>query len=86
MYYLLDIEFFIYNILNLLIVVFRSFISLLIVFPYLFIIFVYLAASHLNCYEAYGMLLPQPGIEPSSHALQGGFLTTGPSEKSLFVF
>ena len=84
--YLLEVEFFIYNILSLLIVLFRSFISLLIVFPYLFIIFVFLSASHLNFCDACGMLLPRPGIEPSSHTLQGELLTTGPPEKSLFVF
>ena len=40
-------------------------------------------ALRLSCSEAYGILLPQPGIEPASPALQGGFLTTGPSGKSL---
>ena len=36
---------------------------------------------------ACGILIPQPGIKPTSPALQGGFLTTGPlgkSQKSLF--
>lgn len=31
------------------------------------------------------MLLPRPGIEPSSHTLQGELLTTGPPEKSLHL-
>ena len=30
---------------------------------------------------ACGILVPQPGIEPTSPALEGGFLTTGPPEK-----
>ena len=29
----------------------------------------------------HGILVPQPGIEPTSPALEGGFLTTGPPEK-----
>ena len=37
----------------------------------------------LNCLAAPGILVPQPGTEPMSSALQGGFLTTGPPEKSL---
>ena len=32
--------------------------------------------------EAGGILVPQPGIGPTSPALEGGFLTTGPPEKS----
>ena len=31
---------------------------------------------------ACGILVPQPGIEPTSPALEGGFLTTGPPGKS----
>ena len=31
---------------------------------------------------ACGLLTPQPGIEPTSPALQGGFLITGPPGKS----
>ena len=42
-----------------------------------------LAALRLSCSEAYGILLPQSGIKPASPALQGGFLTTGPSGTSL---
>ena len=37
----------------------------------------------LNCPTACGILVPQPGIEPTSPALQGGFLTTGPPGKFL---
>ena len=37
----------------------------------------------LSCTEAYGILVPGPGIEPMSSALAGRFLTTGPPEKSL---
>ena len=31
---------------------------------------------------AYGILVPPPGMEPVSPALEGGFLTTGSSGKS----
>ena len=34
---------------------------------------------------AYGILVPRAGIEPTSFALQGGFLTTGPPRESLLV-
>ena len=36
----------------------------------------------LNCSEPHGILVPGPGIEPMSPALQGRFLSTGLSEKS----
>ena len=36
----------------------------------------------LSCSVASGSLVPEPGIEPSSSALEGRFLTTGPSGKS----
>ena len=39
-------------------------------------------AGGLSCSMAYGFLFPQPSIEPMAPALQGGFLTTGPPEKS----
>jgi len=32
---------------------------------------------------ARGILIPRPGIEPTSVALEGELLTTGPAEKSL---
>ena len=34
-------------------------------------------------HKACGILLPQPGIEPTLPALQGGVLTAGPPGKSL---
>ena len=40
----------------------------------------------LSCSAACGILLPHPGIEPMSPALQGRFLTTGPQEKSFLLF
>ena len=40
----------------------------------------------LSCPVACGILVPRPGIEPTSLALEGGFLTTGPPGKSLFLF
>ena len=36
--------------------------------------------------KASGILVPWPGIEPPSPALEGGVLTTGPLDKSPFVF
>ena len=43
---------------------------------------VFLGVAHgLNCSAACGILVPPPGIEPESPALQGGFLTTGPPGK-----
>ena len=47
------------------------------------------AVHRLSCPTACGILVPRPGIEPESPALEGGFLTTGPPKKSLqgpFVF
>ena len=41
------------------------------------------AAYQFSCSVACGILVPQPGIEPMSPALQGRFLTTGPPGKSL---
>ena len=40
----------------------------------------------LCCSAAYGMLVPWPGIKPTSPALQGGFLTTGPPGRSLGTY
>ena len=41
----------------------------------------------LSCSHTCRILVPWPGIEPTSLALQGGFLTTGPPGKSpLFFF
>ena len=36
-----------------------------------------------SCPTVYGILVPQPGLEPVSPALEGGFSTTGPPGKSL---
>ena len=41
-------------------------------------------ARGLSCFTAYGILVSQPGFEPMSSALQGGFLTTGPPGESLW--
>ena len=41
------------------------------------------AVCRLSCLVACGILVPRPGIEPESPALEGGFLTTGPPGKSL---
>ena len=35
-----------------------------------------------SCSMVCGIVVPQPGIKPTSPALQGGFLTTGPQRKS----
>ena len=40
-------------------------------------------ARRLSCPTACGILVPWPGIEPASTALQDGFLTTGPPGKPL---
>ena len=37
----------------------------------------------LSCPTAYGILVPRPGIELTSPALEGGFSTIGPPGKSL---
>ena len=42
------------------------------------------AAHRLGFSEESGILVPQPGIELASPALQGRFLTTRPPGKSLF--
>ena len=40
-----------------------------------------------TCFVTCEILVPYPGIEPVSPALQGGFITTGPPGKSLcFIF
>ena len=39
----------------------------------------------LSCPAACGILVPRPGIEPMSPALEGRFLTTGPPGKSLQI-
>ena len=44
------------------------------------------AVCGLSCPVACGILVPQPGIEPGSPALQGRFLTTGPLLKSLVLY
>ena len=43
---------------------------------------VFMAASRLSCPAACGILVPRPGMEPTFPAREGGFLTTGPQEKS----
>ena len=46
------------------------------------VLFIYLGL------KACSVLAPQPGIEPTSPTLEGGFLTTGPQENpqaSLFI-
>ena len=42
-------------------------------------------ACGLSCPVACRILVPQPGIEPASPALEGGFFTTGPPGKSLSI-
>ena len=39
-------------------------------------------ARGLSCPTACGILVPRPGIEPASPALEGGFFTTGPPGNS----
>ena len=40
------------------------------------------AVHGLSCLMASGVLVPGPGIEPVSSALEDGFLTTGPPSNS----
>ena len=40
----------------------------------------------LSCPTAHGILIPRPEVKPTPPALEGGFLTTGPSVKSLKAF
>ena len=42
------------------------------------------AVPGLRCPEACGILVPQPGIEPVSPALEGQFLTPGSPGKCLY--
>ena len=44
---------------------------------------IYMVTHGFSCPAAYGILVFQPGIEPESPALQGGFLTTQPPGMSL---
>ena len=44
------------------------------------------AARGLSCPAACGILVPRPGIEPASSALEGGFLTSQPPGKSLIRY
>ena len=39
----------------------------------------------LSCPATCGVLAPQPGIEPASLALEGGFSTTGPPGMSPII-
>ena len=41
-----------------------------------------IVAPGLSCIATCGILVPQPGTEPGSPALEGGFLATGPQGKS----
>ena len=43
-------------------------------------------ARRLSCAMAGGILVPQPGIQSESPAQEGGFLTMGPSGKTLLLF
>ena len=44
-----------------------------------------LAASGLSCPIVCGILVPRPGIKPTSPALEGRFSTTGPGGKYLLL-
>ena len=49
-------------------------------FFFFWLLWVFITVHGLSCPIAYGILVPQPGIDPT---LEGIFLTTGPPEKSL---
>ena len=44
------------------------------------------AACGLRCPAACGILVPRPGFEPASPALEGGFLTTGATREVPFSY
>ena len=46
----------------------------------------FVATRGLSCPAACGILVPRPGIEPTSPTLEGGFLTTGSPGKSPWFF
>ena len=52
------------------------------IFIYLWFIYFFAALGLLSCPATCGILVPQPGIEPTAPAMQGRFLTTGPPKKS----
>ena len=58
-----------------------SFFLPILFFSWLHSIFIWVFG--LSCRTAWGILVPRPGIEPTSPALEGRFLTTGPPAKSL---
>ena len=45
------------------------------------LLWVFTVGCGLSCFAVCGILVPPPGIEPTSPALEGGFLTTGPPGK-----
>ena len=60
--------------------------DLFLVFIYFWLPWVFVAARGLSCPVACGILVVRPEIEPMSPALEGGSFTTGPPEKSSFLF
>ena len=49
----------------------------------MFIIIMAVLGLYCSTCVSYMILVPPPGIEPASPALEGGFLTTGPPENPL---
>ena len=45
-----------------------------------------IGVHRLSCPKLCGISIPQPGMEPTSPALEGGFSTTGPPGKSQSIF
>ena len=70
-----------------LIFIFYYFLNYLIILFFIIFYFIYLfgsAVAHgLSWSEVCGILVPRPGVKLACSELQGGFLTTGPSGKSL---
>ena len=50
------------------------------------LLWVFTVGCGLSCFAVCGILVPPPGIEPTSPALQGTFLTSGPPGKSLILY
>ena len=57
--------------------------SFLFFFFFLWLHSIFIWVLGLSCPTAWGILVPRPGIEPTSPALEGRFLTTGPLAKFL---
>ena len=65
--------------------VFTVYSLFILIFFFFLLGWVFIVEHRLRCSVAWGILVPQPGLEPSSPTLEGRSLTTGPSGKSLGI-